>query len=287
MNNRIAIYGSRRQDSYLEELAGLFYFMHKIGFEVTVHPKLYNYLRSRHVDMQGATCTNWVAEDTALVISIGGDGTFLRAARWVGRREIPILGINTGHLGFLASCGIGEACEMLEAICRGDVIVERRMLLEVQSRDLPDNAWPFALNDVSLLKEECASMITVRARVDGHFLADYRADGFVVSTPTGSTAYNLSAGGPILEPTIDCISLVAVAPHTLTVRPLVVGGDSEIELTIESRTDEFRLSLDGESYPLPAGEKIWIRRADFSTLLVRRKDSNFATILRDKLNWNI
>lgn len=287
MNNRIAIYGSRRQDSYLEELAGLFYFMRKMSFEVGVHPKLYNYLRSRHVDMQGAACTNWVTEDTALVMSIGGDGTFLRAARWVGRREIPILGINTGHLGFLASCGIEEASEMLEAICRGDVIVERRMLLEVQSRDLPDNAWPFALNDVSLLKEDCASMITVHARVNGHFLADYRADGLVVSTPTGSTAYNLSAGGPILEPTIDCIALVAVAPHTLTVRPLVVGGDSEIELTIESRTDEFRLSLDGESYPLPAGEKIWIRRADFTTLLVRRKDSNFATILRDKLNWNI
>ncbi len=287
MNNRIAIYGSRRQDSYLEELAGLFYFMRKMGFEVSVHPKLYNYLRGCHVDMQDATCTAWVAEDTDLVISIGGDGTFLRAARWVGRREIPILGVNTGHLGFLASCGIGEAVEMLEAICRGDVIVERRMLLEVQSRDLPDKAWPFALNDVSLLKEDCASMITVRALINGQFLADYRADGLVVSTPTGSTAYNLSAGGPILEPTIDCIALVAVAPHTLTVRPLVVGGDSEIELTIESRTDEFRLSLDGESYPLPAGEKVWIRRADFTTLLVRRKDSNFATILRDKLNWNI
>lgn len=287
MSNRIAIYGSRRQESYLEELAGLFSFMHSMGFEVDVHPKLYNYLRDKHIDMQGAGCVSWVNETTALVISIGGDGTFLRAARWVGRREIPILGVNTGHLGFLASCGMGEVKEMLEAICRGDVAVEKRMLLHVESRDLPDHAWPYALNDVSLLKEDCASMITVKAWVNGNFLADYRADGFVVSTPTGSTAYNLSAGGPILEPTIDCIALAAVAPHTLTVRPLVVGGDSELELTVESRTHEYRLSLDGESYPLRAGEKIWIRRADFSTLLVRRKDSNFATILRDKLNWNL
>ena len=286
MNNRIAIYGSRRQDSYLEELAGLFAFLKARGFETEVHPKLYNYLVRQGVDMQGAGCSPWVREDTDLVMSIGGDGTFLRAARWVGRLEIPVVGVNTGHLGFLAGCSMEDVEDMIEAICRGDVVIERRMLLEVESRDLPDKVWPYALNDVSLLKEECASMISVQACVNGHFLADYRADGLVVSTPTGSTAYNLSAGGPILEPTIDCMALVAVAPHTLTVRPLVVGGASELELTVESRTDEFRLSLDGESYPLPAGEKVWIRRAPFSTLLVRRRDTNFATILRDKLNWN-
>lgn len=286
MNNRIAIYGSRRQDAYLKDLAGLFMFLCTRGFEVAVHPKLYNYLRQCDVDMQNAECVSWVTGDTDLVISIGGDGTFLRAARWVGRLEIPILGVNTGHLGFLAGCGMEDVGDMIDRICCGDVAIERRMLLKVESRDLPERVWPYALNDVSLLKEECASMISVQARVNGHFLADYRADGLVISTPTGSTAYNLSAGGPILEPTIDCIAIVAIAPHTLTVRPLVVGGDSELELTVESRTDEFRLSLDGESYPLPTGEKVWIRRAPFSTLLVRRKDSNFATILRDKLNWN-
>lgn len=286
MNNRIAIYGSRRQDAYLKELAGLFLFLYDNGFNVAVHPKLYNYLRECEVDMHGAECVSWVTDDTDLVISIGGDGTFLRAARWVGKLEIPILGVNTGHLGFLAGCGMDDVEEMIERICSGDVVVERRMLLKVESRVLPERVWPYALNDVSLLKEDCASMISVQARVSGHFLADYRADGLVVSTPTGSTAYNLSAGGPILEPTIDCISIVAVAPHSLTVRPLVVGGDAELELSVESRTDEFRLSLDGESYPLPVGEKIRITRAPFSTLLVRRKDSNFATILRDKLNWN-
>ncbi len=286
MNNRIAIYGSRRQDSYLKELAGLFLFLHGRGFEIAVHPKLYNYLRQCDVDMQGAECVSWVDADTDLVMSIGGDGTFLRAARWVGRLEIPIVGVNTGHLGFLAGCGMDDVEDMIDCICRGEVVIEPRMLLEVESRDLPDKVWPYALNDVSLTKEDCASMISVQAYVNGNFLADYRADGLVVSTPTGSTAYNLSAGGPILEPTINCISIVAVAPHTLTVRPLVVGGDSELELMVESRTDEFRLSLDGESYPLPVGEKIWIRRAPFSTLLVRRNSTNFSTILRDKLNWN-
>lgn len=286
MNNRIAIYGSRRQEPYLGELAGLFSLLERHGFSVSIHPKLYNYLRENDVEVHGAGSTAWVPEDTALVMSIGGDGTFLRAARWVGDREIPILGVNTGHLGFLASCGLEELPEMLECICRGEVIIERRMMLKVESEYMPATAWPYALNDVSLLKEESASMISVQARINGHYLADYRSDGLIVSTPTGSTAYNLSAGGPILEPTIDCIALVAVAPHSLTVRPLVVGGDSTLELTVDSRTMEFRLSLDGCSYPLPVGEKVRISRAGFCTLLIRRKDSNFATILRDKLSWN-
>lgn len=286
MNNLISIYGSRRQEPYLEELAGLFSFLSGAGFRVAVHPKLAGYLRERGVDLCGAYVASRMPEDTGLAVSIGGDGTFLRASRWVGKSEVPILGVNTGHLGFLASCALEEVTDMLGAVCRGDVIVERRMMLWVQSDSLPEGTWPYALNEVAVLKEETASMIKIRTNINGHFLADYRADGLIVSTPTGSTAYNLSAGGPILEPTLDCISLSPVAPHTLTVRPLVVGGDSELELTVESRTHDFRISLDGRSYSLPAGERIWIKRAGFSTMLVRRKDTNFATILRDKLLWN-
>lgn len=286
MNKKIAIYGSRRQEPYLGNLASLFILLQRMGFEVAVHVKLHSYLTEQSVDMAGASRVQWLPEDTALVISVGGDGTFLRAARWVGEREIPILGVNTGHLGFLASCGISELPEMLECICRGEIAIEKRMMLEVECDAIPRTAWPYALNDVSLLKEECASMIIVKALIDGNSLADYRADGLIVATPTGSTAYNLSAGGPILEPTIGCMVLSAVAPHTLTVRPLVVGGDSVLDLSIESRTSEFRLSLDGQSYPIPAGTGVRVRRANFGTLLIRRRDTNFATILRDKLNWN-
>ncbi len=286
MNNRISIYGSRRQDAYLKELAGLFSFLEGAGFQVTVHPKLANYLTDKGVDLSGADMSLRMPEDTGLVVSIGGDGTFMRAARWVGKSEVPILGVNTGHLGFLASCALDETIDMIGAICRGDVIVERRMMLRVQCGSLLEESWPYALNEVAVLKEESASMIKIRTNINGYFLADYRADGLIVSTPTGSTAYNLSSGGPIVEPTLDCIALSPVAPHTLTVRPLVVGGGSELELTVESRTREFRLSLDGRSFSLPAGERVWIKRAGFSTMLVRRKDSNFATILRDKLLWN-
>lgn len=286
INNRIAIYGSRRQDAHLDELAGLFSLLEGSGFSVTVHPKLANYLMEQGVNLCGASVSARIPECTGLVLSIGGDGTFLRAARWAGKEEIPILGVNTGHLGFLSSCNLDETGAMLGAICRGDVVVERRMVIKAQSAAFPDNIWPYALNEIALLKEESASMISIRTNINGHFLADYRADGLIISTPTGSTAYNLSSGGPILEPTLDCMALSPVAPHTLTVRPLVVGGGSELELTVESRTKEFRISLDGRSYAIPAGEKIWIKRAGFSTMLVRKKDSNFATILRDKLLWN-
>lgn len=223
-NNIIAIYGSRRQDAYLKDLAGLFSLLEGADFNVTVHPKLANYLVEKGIDLHGAGISSQLPKDADLVLSIGGDGTFLRTARWVGRREVPILGVNTGHLGFLSSCGLDEIGEMLGAICRGDVIVERRMVLWVQSPSFPEDAWPYALNEIAFLKEESASMISVRTDINGHFLCDYRADGLIVSTPTGSTAYNLSAGGPILEPTIDCMALSAVAPHTLTVRPLVVGA---------------------------------------------------------------
>lgn len=284
--NRIAIYGSRRQDAFLGELAALFSLLRDSSFEVTVHTKLANYLIDEGVDLCGARVSSRLDPQTGLVLSVGGDGTFLRAARWVGDREIPVLGVNTGHLGFLSSCAIDELPGMLAAVCRGDVTVERRMVVAVRGASIQDDIWPYALNEIAFLKEEAASMIAVRAGIDGHFLAEYRADGLIVSTPTGSTAYNLAAGGPILEPTLDCLVLSPVAPHTLTVRPLVVGGDSEMELTVESRTGAFRLSLDGRSYPVRAGEKVRISRAPFSVMLVRKKDTNFATILRDKLLWN-
>lgn len=284
-NNRVAIYGSRRQHLYHKELAGLFSFLEQKGFRVYVHPKLASYLEENNVDMGYAVPVERVPDGTALVISIGGDGTFLRAARWVGEREIPILGVNTGHLGFLSGCGVREVNEMIDAICAGEISVERRMLLSVDVTGVSGRFWNHALNEVAVLKDETASMISVKAYIDGHYLADYRADGLIIATPTGSTAYNMSAGGPLLEPTINCMVLSPIAPHTLTIRPLVVGGDAELTLTVEGRTSGFRLSVDDRSLHVPMGERVTVRRAHFSTLLIRKKEANFATILRDKLLW--
>lgn len=284
---KIAVYGSRRQEKVIPRLATLFAELSKAGFEITIHPKLADHLADHRTNLRGAIISSIIPSGTDLLLSIGGDGTFLRAARWAAGTEVPILGINTGHLGFLSSCAIHDAAGVIGDFFKGDISVERRMMLMVESPGLPPDEWPFALNEVAVMREETASIISIVTEINGDFLADYRADGLVVATPTGSTAYNLSAGGPILEPTLACMAISPVAPHTLTVRPLVVGGDSELRLEVKGRSREFRLSLDGRSIVMSASNPVIIRKAPFSAMLVRRRDLTFPSVLRDKLLWSV
>ena len=283
--NKIAIYGSRRQPEYLDELPQLFDFLCKKGFRVYIHSAFANYLEENRVDMAQAVPSQFIPPEVSLVISIGGDGTFLRAARWIGNREIPILGINTGNLGFLSSCRLPEAEEMIAQVCQGDIRIEKRMLIEISSDKIPADKWRYALNEISFMRYG-SSMLNVNAYVKDSFLAKYSGDGLIVATPTGSTAYSLSAGGPIIEPTIDCICLCPVAPHTLTLRPLVAGGDSIIKLFPESRANNFILTIDDQSMVLPSTGEFIIRKAPFSLLVIRKRDEGFPSILRQKLLWS-
>lgn len=284
-SNKIAIYGSRRQPDYLTELPRLFKFLSDSGFRVYIQTKFADYLEDNAVDTWQAIPSDYIPPGVSLVISLGGDGTFLRAARWIGNREIPILGVNTGNLGFLATCSLFEAENMIKELCQGNIRIEKRMLLEVLSDDLPNEKFNFALNEIALIRFG-SSMLKVSAWVNGDFLADYRGDGLIVSTPTGSTAYSLSAGGPIIEPTIDCMCLCPVAPHTLTLRPLVAGAESTILLRPESRSSNFMLSIDDQSIVLPAKGDVLIRKAPFSVLVIRKKEESFPSILRHKLLWS-
>ena len=283
--NKIAIYGSRRQPEYLDELPRLFDFLCEKGFRVYIHSAFANYLEENSVDMAQAVPSQFIPPEVSLVISIGGDGTFLRAARWIGNREIPILGINTGNLGFLSSCRLPEAEEMIAQVCNGDIMIEKRMLIEISSDKIPADKWRYALNEISFMRYG-SSMLNVNAYVKDSFLAKYSGDGLIVATPTGSTAYSLSAGGPIIEPTIDCICLCPVAPHTLTLRPLVAGGDSIIKLFPESRANNFILTIDDQSMVLPSTGEFIIRKAPFSLLVIRKRDEGFPSILRQKLLWS-
>lgn len=283
--NKIAIYGSRRQPDSLQFLSPLFEFLKVNGFRVFLQNKFAEYLDANSIDTHHAVSVEHIPPGTSLVMSLGGDGTFLRSSRWIGDREIPILGVNTGHLGFLASCSLEDATSMLEDVCKGDIRIEKRMLLEVASEALPKDRWNFALNEISFMRYG-SSMLNVNAYVDGSFLADYRGDGLIAATPTGSTAYSLSAGGPIVEPTIDCICLCPVAPHTLTLRPLVAGGDTEIRLRPESRSKNFILTIDDQSIILPSQGDFVIKKAPFSTIVVRKKSEDFPDILRKKLLWS-
>ncbi|MCH5229776.1 MAG: NAD(+)/NADH kinase [Muribaculaceae bacterium] len=284
-NNKIAIFGNRSQPDSLDSLPSLFQFLSDKGLRIYIQTRFAEYLEENQVDMFGAIPVDNVPSGVAMVMSLGGDGTFLRAARWIAHREIPILGVNTGHLGFLASCSLSEAIEMISLVCRGDIRIERRMMIQVKSDLLPPDKWIYALNEISLMRSG-SSMLSVNAKVDKSYLADYRGDGLIVSTPTGSTAYSLSAGGPIIEPTIDCICLCPVAPHTLTLRPLVVSSESEITLMPESRSKNFILSIDDQSMLLPAKGELHIGKAPFSTLVIRKKDEPFPVILRRKLLWS-
>lgn len=219
-----------------------------------------------------------------LAISLGGDGSFLRTAQWVGACQTPILGVNAGHLGFLADMTPAELLQMTPEALRS-LRHEPRMALQISSADLPGDAWPYALNDVALLKTDTASMISVRAWINNTPLTTYQADGLVISTPTGSTAYNLSVGGPILEPTADMLLLSPVAPHQLAMRPLGVRGSSLLEFCVNSRADSFILSLDGRSYRLPQGSCLKIQAAPFKVVVAQRTDHHFAGTLRTKLLW--
>lgn len=221
-----------------------------------------------------------------LAVSMGGDGTFLRTAAATGDRGIPILGINTGHLGFLADVTPERIPEALEMIYQGRSVVESHSVIAVScNNDHPLRTFPYALNEVALLKHDNSSLINIRTEINGDLLADYIADGLIISTPTGSTGYALSVGGPIIAPDSDAFCIAPVAPHSLNVRPFVVKDDVDIRLTVKSRSHRYLLSIDGRSESLAETIEIHLRRASHSVGVVKVEHLKFFDTLRDKMLW--
>lgn len=282
---KLAIYGSRHQDEYLDAIGAFLESISAASVDVVMHGKLYNYL-SRIMPRKLA-CVRRVSDgpdfEADYALSIGGDGSFLRTAAWVGNKEIPVVGINTGHLGYLAALGIDELPALLPMLADGLFNIERRRLIEVSCPGVPEGTC--ALNEVTVTKAETSSIIDVEARINGRNLADYRADGLIICTPTGSTAYNLSVGGPIVEPTAPVLVLSPIAAHSLSLRPLVVDDSSVLEFSCSSRANAFRLSVDGRSWVLPLDMKLTLRRAPYDVKVLKPLGSSFADILRCKLSW--
>lgn len=223
--------------------------------------------------------------DVDFAISLGGDGTFLRAASRVGAKGIPVLGVNMGRLGFLSDVLPSEVEKALGEIFEGQYKLEEHTAIKVEAEGEPIEGNPYALNDIALLKRVDASMITIRCSVNGEYLVTYQADGLIVSTPTGSTAYNLSNGGPIIVPSADILCLTPVAPHSLNIRPIVINDDCVVELEVESRSHNFLAAIDGRSEKLREGTKVIIRRAPFKIKIVKQRSSHYFSTLRDKLMW--
>ncbi len=222
-----------------------------------------------------------------LAVSIGGDGTFLRTAASVGDSGIPILGVNAGRLGFLADVPSAAIDEALRAIFEKEYVIEERSLIEVRTEGVELEVYPFALNEVALLKHDNSSLIDIRTSVDGELLNNYLADGLIVSTPTGSTGYSLSAGGPILVPQSKSFCISAVASHSLTNRPVILCDDVEIKLEVSSRSHNFLIAVDGRSQSLPESTAISLRRAPFNISVMKIKHKTFFDTLREKMMWGM
>lgn len=281
---KFAIYGSKRQEAFLPLIEQFLNMLVERSHHVVMHSKLYNYL-SGLIPLSPAVKEFKEGDELEadVVVSIGGDGSFLRAAAWVGHREIPIVGVNTGHLGFLASCDIHDLEAMVDNLSEGNYRVRSHSLIEVVEPAV--NGWPYALNEVTVTKGDGASIVNVAAKIDGISLANYRADGLIISTPTGSTAYNLSVGGPIVEPSAPVFVLSPIAAHSLTLRPLVINDSSVITMECESRFPTFRITVDGRAADFPVGTRVVLERARFDVKAIELPGRNFALTLRQKMGW--
>ncbi len=229
-----------------------------------------------------------IREQAELVVVLGGDGTLISVARLFSGKDVPILGVNLGSLGFLTEITVEELYPRLERCLLGDPRVSERMMLEVTvHRDGKEIEKNHVLNDVVINKGALARIVDLETKVNRHFLTTYKADGLIVSTPTGSTGYSMSAGGPIIHPLMCCIVITPICPHTLTNRPIVVTEDSIISITIASSFDEkVFLTLDGQvGFKLMQGDTIEVRRALKTTSLVMSKKRDYFEILRTKLKW--
>jgi NAD+ kinase len=225
--------------------------------------------------------------DLDFFFSVGGDGTFLRSITFIRDLEIPVIGINTGRLGFLANIQKESIAEAFNKIIKGQFVVQKRSLLGVKTENGEGelNQLNFALNEITVTRKNTASMIKVDTMLDGEFLTTYWSDGLIISTPTGSTGYSLSCGGPIISPSSKNIVLTPIAPHSLAVRPLVIPEQTSIALHIDSRADEVLLTLDSRMYTLHNKSKLIIEKCSFCIMTLQLDDQTFIKTLREKLLW--
>jgi NAD+ kinase len=228
-----------------------------------------------------------LAQSSDLILVLGGDGTMIATARMIGDAKVPVLGINYGGLGYLAEFRIEELFSALESILASDYKLDRRLMLEVELRRGPELVTHNrVLNDVVVNKAALARIIQIETHLNGQFVNSFRADGLIVSTPTGSTAYNLSAGGPIIYPSMNAVVITPICPFTLSNRPIVVPDDSLIEVRLLTEKEEVALTLDGQvGFPMQVGDRLSIRKSVTSFNLVQPTNRNYFDVLRDKLKW--
>ncbi|HWB62110.1 MAG TPA: NAD kinase [Chitinophagales bacterium] len=283
----IAVYGKTLSDKNAPYLHEMFYYLDKKGMKYVIEQN-FAALLGKESRPAGSFDTfenfNDIKGQTEVVLSIGGDGTILDSVVMVKESEIPIFGINFGRLGFLASLGKDQLHDAIDAVERGQYFIDKRSLLAVEcNKPLFEDS--FALNDMTIQRRDQSSMITVTAYLNGELLNTYWADGLIVSTPTGSTGYSLSCGGPIIYPTSGNFVITPVAPHNLGVRPMVVSDDAVLSFEISGRGDSFLCTMDARFKSIDSSYQLAIKKASFGANIVRLNDQSFLSALKSKLNW--
>lgn len=283
---KFALFGNTYQAKKSAHVIRLLSILKQYNAVVYISREFYHFLvDEQKMDIQAAGVFEGNDFEADMVLSMGGDGTFLRAASYVGNKNIPILGINTGRLGFLADVSPEEMEDTFKDIYNHNYKVEDRSVLQVISNGQPLKGYPCGLNEIAVLKRDSSSMITIHTSINGAYLTTYQADGLVIATPTGSTAYSLSIGGPVIVPHSNTIAITPVAPHSLNVRPIVINDDWEITLDVESRSHNFLVAIDGRSETCREGTRLNIRKADYNIKVVKRPNHIFFHTLRDKMMW--
>lgn len=286
---KVAIYGRSIDDNASEFIQLLFHKLDEYKVEISVYEPLFHFIKQK-IQLPG-TVKTFNSNDSLkgrvdYMLSIGGDGTFLETLAYIRNFGIPILGINTGRLGFLATVAKTDIYMAIDAFCQKKFSIEERTMLCIAEPKGLFGGMDYGLNELTILKQD-SSMITIHAYVNGDYLNSYFADGLIIATPTGSTAYSLSCGGPLIMPGSKNFVITPVAPHNLNVRPLVISDDNIITLKVEGRSKNYLISIDSRTEIIDSSMKITVKKADFCAHLIKLENQNFFNTLRHKLLWGL
>ncbi|WP_446050548.1 NAD kinase [Zobellia laminariae] len=286
---KVAVYSQMYQEDTLQYVMELLDELEKEHAVIAIEKEFHDFLSKKYSSANFATFTDTEGLDSSfdMFVSFGGDGTILRATTFVKDSGIPIVGVNTGRLGFLSTFSKEEVRKVVQEFKKGSYTIVERSLVEVdKGTDIPElNGLHFALNEITVSRKDTTSMITVETYLNNEYLTSYWADGLIISTPTGSTGYSLSCGGPVIEPTAKSLVLTPIAPHNLNARPLVISDDTEIRLKVSGREDNHLISLDSRIASVENGKEIRIKKADFVIKMIEYTSESFLKTLRNKLLW--
>lgn len=284
---KIAVFGQAYKTDSLQYVIDLISLLSKKNCDIVIVQNVYELIKNKLSTSFPTFDSNKVIDEKVdYMISVGGDGTMLRAATIIRHTKVPVIGLNTGRLGFLATVHKETMETAINQLFAGNFHIDKRSLLEVSTNKKEvDLGIDFALNEVSVSRKNTTTMLLINTYLDEEFLNSYWSDGLIVATPTGSTGYSLSCNGPIVTPEVKAFVITPISPHNLSTRPLIIKDNKNIKLTVESREDKFLLSLDSRIVSLDKDTEVYIKKADFQLYMIKLDKQSFYKTLREKLLW--